>query len=259
MNYNENISDLIDRYNSGELNESERADFLARLQTDPELRVQVSIDRTVTKMLEKKELLKFMEKISKIRGEDYLRHNRTNRVLMAASILLLLSIGLFTLFFYEWGYKDNQNNRGFTWKRDARPVNLNLSLLDQADRYQRFTPAPRGIMHRNTLLANAFQPLVEYELLVGSATRSESFQLLSPKTRISMPKNSVVSFQWKTATEWLPITLEVIDNQGISVRGPVPVQGGCYQLTTDDLGTGLFYWRITSDEGLILMGNLILY
>jgi len=259
MNYNENIEELIDRYNSGELNESERVHFLERLQTDPELRVQVSIDRAITKMLEKKELLKFMEKISKIRGEDYLDHKRPNRVLMAASILLLISFGLFSLFIYKWKLKSSQNDWNLTWKPDARPVNLNLTLLDQAEIYQRFTPAPHGIMHRSSFLANAFQPLVEYELLVGSATRSESFQLLSPKTRISMPKNSVISFQWKTATEWLLVTLEVIDNQGVSVRGPVPVQGGRYQLTTDDLGPGLFYWRIMSDEGLILMGNLILY
>jgi hypothetical protein len=259
MNESEKMSEWIDRYNSGDLQEPELTVFRKMLEVDPVLRVHVSIDRSVNEMLKNDDLLQFIEKVRQIDAQPEKSRGRRNYWLVAASVLLLLSAGIITLCFDQVGLHIPGISGIINKRPSSAPLCLSFYLLNQSRIHQNITPVARREILQNNYLAASFKPIAEYELLVGSVTRCENFRMQSPQTRLSIPRGGVVHFKWNAGSAWYPLTLELLDNKGFVILPPLLMQGNSCQLSTEDIEPGIFYWRIMSDDGLLMMGSLILF
>ncbi len=253
------INEWIDRYNSGDLKEPELSRFRQLLDTDPELRVRVDIDRAVNKMLQNDDLFEFLEKVREVRNRPEPNRNPRFYILIAASLMMLISLGTIFMIFDKTGFVARSIGEVVDRQPSVRPLRLSFYLLRESKGHKKITPVLRREMMRNSMLAAAYRPLAEYELLVGAVCRSENFKLESPLARVGVPRSSVICFRWTGTTVWVPVTLEVLNNKGIAVVAQFPIQGNLYLFDTSCLGRGIFYWRIMSDDGLILMGSLTLF
>jgi hypothetical protein len=259
MNESEKMSEWIDRYNSGDLQEPELTEFRKMLEVDPVLRVHVNIDRSINKMLKNDDLLQFIEKVRQIESQPEKSRGRRHYLLIAASVLTLISVGIITFCFDQINFGVTGIPGLISKRPSSAPLCLSLYLLNQSRIHQNTTPVARREILQNNFLAASFRPIAEYELLVGGVTRCENFKMQSPQTRLSIPRGGVVLFKWSAGSAWYPLTLELVDNKGFVVLPPFPIQGNSYQLYTEDIGTGIFYWRIMSDDGLLMMGSLTLF
>ncbi len=254
----ERMSEWIDRYNTGDLQEPELTLFRKMFEVDPVLRVHVSIDRNINKMLKNSDLLEFIEKVRQIEAQP--EKNRARKYLcIAATVLLLLSVGIITRCFDQVGRHLPGITGVMSNRHPSAPMYLGLYALKQSRANKNTVSASRNIQSEKNLLAANFRPVAEYELLVGGVARCENFRVQSPQARLRIPHGGVVHFNWIAGTILSPLTLELLDNKGFVVIPPLTMQGNSYQLSTEQIGSGIFYWRIMSDEGLLMMGSLTLF
>lgn len=253
------LNEWIELYNSGKLEEPELSRFKSLLDTDPSLRVHVNIDRSINRILENRDLYEFLEKVKMVREQTDGRFSARRFMLAAATVMVMISVGMTMFIVITDGFIPFRISEVIEKKSPPTPLGLSLYLLNESMSYQTISPVGRREIAKRKMLAANFIPLPEYELLVGGISRSEDFKLITPNVRLSLPRQSVITFSWHTEAAWLPLTIVVTDNRGRVLLTQCPLQGCSYQLKTDNLGAGIFYWKFISDEGLILMGSLTLF
>ncbi len=259
MNDHDKINEWIDLYNSGKLKEPDYSGFVQLLKTDPALKIHVNIDKSINKMLEYSDLFEFLETVHKVRSRPENRRSHFRLMMIAASLLVFIATG--------WAIINLSTSRvlqtdfpGMVARNPiSRPLSLSCYFLRNRGSEQKLSITAHRKKMLATRPAERFKPLAEYELLVGGVVRSESFKIRSPKARISVPLKSEIIFAWENGSEWSPILLQVTDNRGKPVVEAIPVAGHAYTLNTRSLSTGLFYWKIMSENGLITMGSFMLF
>ena len=239
--------DWIDRYNDDDLDEKEKAIFQQRMLANPLLRSEVYIDACLTRFLMDFEMQDLMKKIRSASQ----RNSRGNRfmdyLLIAASILCLSMIGgIFYLlrtsaetapiYFLNQTGQHNQQAR-------VDPDKLNGVLPFQKSTHQ-------GLVKKN------FESLAEYELLIGSGTRSDQFKLISPHVNVSIPTGTEIIFKWLNEDKKILISIVFLDNHGITVSETGLNQASSYVLKTKGFKPGLYYWKIMADDKMVIMGKL---
>jgi hypothetical protein len=219
MKDSEKLSEWIDRYRSGELGGPELERFRTLLDADPQLQRELQIDRDLDILISRTDLIEMSQKIRRIRAGRAGPRFGNLPALLAASLLILISIGMILLLGRE--------------EETKAPVARYASMN--------------------------FVPLRELELLVGSVARGSSFRVLQPSERIRAKSGSSVVFEWSSGGSELPVTIEFIDNRGSLVSTSVIMGESRYSYSTAGFSPGLYYWKLISDEQLITMGRLILW
>jgi hypothetical protein len=259
MNDHDKINEWIDLYNSGKLEEPAYSVFIQLMKTDPGLKVHVNIDKSISKMMEYNDLFEFLEKVQKVRSRPENRKSHFRLLLIAASLLIFLTAGLAIMYMGTERVLQTEFSDVIVRNPASRSFSMSLYYLRNAASEKKVSITSHRKKIQAERLAERFKPLAEYELLVGGVVRSDAFKLHSPNIRVSVPFKSEITFAWETGSDWFPITLEISDNRGKQVMEAVPVTGRTYTLNTRELSTGLFYWKVLSENGLITMGSFILF
>ena len=112
----------------------------------------------------------------------------------------------------------------------------------------------------NPLLAENYKPMIQFELLVGSVTRSNQFRLIAPATNLQIDAGNPVRFEWGHQNKAHPVTIALMNNRGALVFETLLLQEDTYIyiLKTKTLHKGLYYWKIMIDDEMVIMGKLTL-
>jgi hypothetical protein len=251
-------SDWIDRYNEDELSETEKSLFQERMLTNPLLRSEVYIDACLNRLLAEEEVLDLMGKIRSASMKNISGNRRMNFLLVAASILCFVMIGgLFYLVRTNMApdtvcsmHRKNQ----FYQTNGADPTKLHCPSDFEQSGHNVSLPFCRSTYQR--LMAKNFEPLSEFELLIGSVTRSHPFKLISPGVNDSISAGTEVLFAWQEYNQAIPISIIIMNNQGIPVYEISLNQTSSYHLKTNGYRAGLYYWKIIMNDDMVLMGKL---
>ena len=149
MNDCEKMNEWIELYNSGNLQEPDLSMFKHLLDRDPELRVRVNIDRSVNKMLQNDDLFEFLEQVKAVREQPEEPRGSKHLMLIAASILMLISTAIITLVFETTGMLSGRLSEVIGQKPSSRPLSLSLYLLTESHYCQTISPVTRREMARN--------------------------------------------------------------------------------------------------------------
>ncbi|MCK9422994.1 MAG: hypothetical protein M0Q38_10375 [Bacteroidales bacterium] len=260
MNDNEIHSDWIDRYHENELSPSELSRFNEIKRQSRILRAEVSVDRCLNDILADPDSLEFFRKVKTI-TQQRKSHTRFDPLLLAAaSVLFLVTIGLilYLLFKDNPGWIDSKNKITMLRKTNHSGP-FTFFQPNPADSIGKVAPAARGELVFHLRLEPDFKSLPELELLVGANTRTTTFKLIAPMTRQQIPAGSVINFTWDNEDNTQPVIISILNNRGKNIFETPGIQGNSYLLDTDDFQKGLFYWRITMEDELIMVGKIILF
>jgi hypothetical protein len=251
-------SDWIDRYNENELSETERLIFQERMFANPLLRSEVSIDAQLNRFLADEDLLDLMSKMrsASLKRTKGFRH--MNALLIAASVICIIMIGgLFYLVrtsitpYSISDMKENDKVNGARMDGRIRPA---YAYEFEQPVHDISFPGIAAINHR--FIAKNFAPLPEFDLLIGSVTRSHLFKLISPGVNDSVSPGTAVQFAWQEYDQTEPISIIMMNNRGDPVFETSLKEVSLFMLETDSYPDGLYYWKIMMDEGIVLMGKL---
>lgn len=231
MNKNENLNDLIERFQSNELEQEELTRFLNRLKHDPILRREVVLDKELNSILANENLLELSEKIRRIREMSHPGRSYWESILVAASIIVLFTVGVLTLFVVSNNVKRSGNRLVTECRPETEQVN------NGSDNYH---------------------PIPEYEILVGVTNRGASFKLHTPPCRMVLSRGTDLIFKWNSSELLDPVAIELFNNNGKKVYESLRFAGNRFLLSTDLFDPGTYYWKIIIDDELISMGRLIL-
>ncbi|MEI6456983.1 MAG: hypothetical protein WCO93_11895 [bacterium] len=231
MKDSEKLKEWIDRYQSGELDGEELSRFRTILENDPLLRRELQIDRDLEILLSRGDLIEISEKIGQARDKRGGPLLRNMPFMIAAALLLLVTIGLSVIL-----WKDHIRN-GKDIQAGAGPADRQTGLYAAVN----------------------FVPLHEFEVLVGTVTRGPSCKLLQPACRISEKRGNRIPFEWTDPDSRAMVTIELFDNRGYIVCSSGMIPGTHYELITRALVPGLYYWKMIIDEELVTMGRLLLW
>jgi len=250
-------SDWIDRYNDNELDETEKAIFQKRMVANPLLCSEVCIDARLNHFLQDNEVMDLMTKIRSVSQRNADGSRRLDSLLIAASLLCLVMIGgIFYLLRTNMVKVDlygQQHSEQQKQKNAEYPVKLNYPPQFDHNYYHDSLPIIKAI--HPGMIAKNFEPLAEFELLIGSVTRSYQFKLISPDMNISISAGTAVLFAWRQSGNMMPVCIVVINNHGIPVSEITIKHGNTYTLKTKGFREGLYYWKIVMDDGMVLMGK----
>jgi hypothetical protein len=250
--------DWIDRYNDNQLDENERAIFEKRMAADPLLRSEVDIDRRLNHFLMDDELLDLMTKVKTVTARHARANPRMNSLLIAASLLSLALTG--GMFYILWTNANNnkvsvaQHASHRSLKSEAEPADDTCSFHHHGYR----TQLPRYDATSQGAPGNSYEPLAEFELIVGSATRSGVFKLISPDVNLIIPAGRELNFRWRYDGNPVPVSIIILTNHGIPLKEIPLCQDGSYSLMTQGLKEGLYYWKIMTGDEMVLMGRFTL-
>jgi len=260
MNDMEITNDWIDRYNENELNEEERAFFIKRMELNPLLRTEVLIDECLNRLYQDEGTMDLMKKIQLARQKPDPRDGRFSCLLIAASLLYLLVLGVILKMVVI--DPDDIVAKGQS-RRDEpgnSPATKAVSVVFQKNHAAVTNPRPQtwNENSQKLYLAMNYTPLPDYELLVGSVTRSAGIELRSPIATLNIRQGTPVKFKWVYQDKRVPVNIVVYDNRGRRIfETPVLLDDSC-KLVTKYWPGGIYYWKIITDEEMICMGKIIL-
>lgn len=113
------------------------------------------------------------------------------------------------------------------------------------------TPVPKA--DSRDLYASNFVPSAQMEALLADAVRGDNLELISPVQQTVFQSEENILFEWAGTIEEA-LFLQIENNKGEEV----------YQTTLSalrfnykpDLPPGLYYWRLESEEDLLMLGRL---
>ena len=255
MKSDENIDELISRYNAGTLEKDELERFLKIMKSDPDIRQETDLDKELTEFLKDKELLAFLKVVDEVRYNRR-KSNRMNYLLIAAVSIILVAIG--SVWIYQ--YSLNEFNRfpiAFDQGRDV----INAEDNQQESPFSNWiSPGYHGSSwikkgQEKELLAANFTPLPYLEGLVGVSMRSTNVSLLSPEFSLQINPGDTVKFQWLGGGEAMP-SIEIIDNLGNRIWIGENLSNEEMDLFTSHWGSGLYYWKFLADDNIIYVGKI---
>ncbi len=239
----------IDRYNEDELNDDEKAIFELSMASSPTLRSEVHIDACLNRFLMDFELQDLMKKIrsasKRNKGGSWLM----DILLIVASILCIsMILGVFYLL--------QSNAETAQHPFSGAPEQAGQELYSAARILKGTLPVQNDQMHHST--ENPSAPLAEFEVLIGSGTRSNKVTLISPNVYVTIPAGNNLLFAWNEHQKAEPRSLVILNNQGITVAEVLLPHATFYNLSTKGYDAGLYYWKIMGEGKMVLMGKFTL-
>ncbi len=250
-------SDWIDRYHENALNQSELKRFSGLYELSGVLRAEVEVDRCLNELLTDQDTLDFYQKINSVSRKQFSTNRRGFLLLMAASFLILFTVGtlLYLLMKFNPAAETLKNPAPLVQKTESSGPAIPESYPEMA-----IAGKPSQISGDEFLLSyppiSCFEVLPELELLVGAHTRTSTFKLIAPIPDQQMAIGSVVVFIWEYIGSALPVTVSILNNRGQSIYKTPSIEGNSYLLDTGDFQKGLYYWKITMEDELIMLGKI---
>jgi hypothetical protein len=254
-------NDWIDRYNENELNEEEKEFFRKRLEVNPLLRTEVYIDECLNKLYQDEGTLDLVKKIQDARQKSDRRGGKLGYLLLAASILYLMALAIiFNRMHYDpVDYASSSNSdQNEIWKGAEGKLlskdNLKIPVQERKMVTQKWQEHSV-----NQYLSLNYMPLPDFELLVGSVTRSSQITIKSPASNWKIAAGYDVKFEWVSQNRVLPVNILFYNNAGNLIFETPALLDDSYILNTKDWPGGIYYWKIILDEEMILLGKLTLF
>ncbi|MEI6433767.1 MAG: hypothetical protein WCP32_02905 [Bacteroidota bacterium] len=255
-------SNWIDRYNDNDLSESEKQLFRTDLRRNSMLRKELLVDTRLNRFLEDKDTLELMKKIKKIARKPYINRRSLILLLVAASILCLITFGSLyfllrsdsvkTLLVSEKKIKQEQEKKN--------GISNAVNRIREGRKIADITPTTRSKIAAIPVNADIYQPIVEYELLVGAITRTTMLRVVLPASEVRTKLNLPILFKWTGEENNAPVFIIIINNKGKAVfSSPAIEKNNSYMLEPSKLGIGLFYWKILVNDQIIMVGKIITY
>lgn len=252
-------SEWIDAYSCGELRGKELKAFKKMAAKNALLRAEIQVDADLERFLADTGAIEFLDKLREAKERQQRKNPPANLLMLAASVVVLMTIGLFM----DGGSRFSgnraaqQDHKGSPGQ--ARPDMIGLrqpggGILISSN----ITPASRRMKMKEAREAARFEPLPEYELLVGGVARYAGFALLSPSTEVKCTRGQAITFRWMTPLTGVPVVIEVTDNRGLVIYTSPPGQGMSFNLATGSFRPGLYYFRIIACDELVKMGRIVL-
>jgi len=261
MNDMEITNDWIDRYNENELNEEEKAFFIKRMELNPLLRTEVLIDECLNRLYQDEGTMDLMKKIHMAQQKPDRRDGRFSYLLIAASLLYLIVLGVIlkmVVIDQEDIVAKGQSHRDEPGNSPAAKIVSEVFQKNPAA-VKNLRPQTWNENSHNLYLAMNYIPLPDYELLVGSVTRSARIELRSPIAILNIQQGIPVKFKWVYQDKKVPVNIVVYDNRGRRVFETLILLDDSYKLVTKYWPGGIYYWKIITDEEMICMGKIILF
>lgn len=256
-------SDWIDRFRDNDLNEVEKLLFLEHLKHNPELRREFELDKQFDRLMGDADTLEFLEILKSLPYRKEMVKKRIHRLLTAATIVGFLTFGSGYLLIHQLIKEEPSvttlNNRELNdTGLNAEPVKFFSGSPDPESGSSREKPRyDSGKPNDDDL----YQPLQEYEWLVGAQYRDGTPELAFPAPDTSISLNGSINFRWYlNSGEEDDVSFVIVNNKGKVVRESVfnrDVQGLSIQATT--LGPGLFYWKLIVADNIAGMGKMTIF
>jgi len=250
-------SDWIDRYHENVLNQAELKKFTGLYEMNGVLRAEVEIDRRLNELLADPETLDFYQKINAVGHKQGRKGHQGLLWLMAASFLVLFTVGALLYLLGKPGPVAGSFDRS-----QERVQHSGISGTPSQESFPELAIAekPSIVFGDKVLLpysaVSSYEVLPELELLVGAHTRTLTFRLQAPAPELQRAVGSEVVYLWENAGSGLSVTITILDNRGQCVMKTKPIEGNSYLLDTGGFQKGLYYWKITVEDELIMLGKL---
>lgn len=239
MNERKKYPELIDRFNAGELEGQELTRFLELLKENPSLQREVKLDKEISNLLKDEDLLDLRKKILSVQRKN--PGNQKNLIyLIAASVLLLISVGLFII-------------TQFPGRQKSLPVNVTKVDSAGSQEFKTRPPASSEKKEKNLLSSN-YTPDPVLESLSGTMTRSGIFLLLHPKPAQVFGRDGEILFSWQ-AQPGKNIILRILNNKGKQVLEYNLNDKQKLKVSLKQLLPGLFYYKILEEDEILVVGK----
>ena len=268
MRHKEKLHEWIDRYNNNELSGEELEIFLEIMKKDYRVREEVWLDNELNSILKQDDILELRKKIKKICSEKPDTRNRNTRIiLMAASILVLLSVE-YTIFYLTHAPKKTNKSdfshfqispekTEFSQKKKALSHSNHNYAIFQKDKQHSLGNDTLEIENTYDLLA-CYQPNIAQENLIGATNRSGSIRMLKPAMFSVFSRKSTIWFSWKTENPE-ETSLIVENNHGNVVYESDTNYNQSVFLKASYLDFGLFYYKIMRKDEVIYFGKFTVH
>ena len=250
----------IGKFTDNELSPEEEAGLLSQASYNPLLRNELRLDRDINDLLSDPDRIKLSENIRKTISFGRGRRFIPSWAKIAAAVILLISFSALGLILLT--------NNGQQYRQALYSITPLFKLRVQAllgffpgkdQILASSTPSMRRQLIQNTASDNEYTPRPEYEFLVGSVTRDLSVFVISPMPRVYCKGDSVLQFSWKWLGGYVPVNLEITDNQGRVVLKNNQITDVSYILHTRNWARGLYYYKIIAADELVTVGSISIY
>jgi hypothetical protein len=254
------LSEWIEKFNSRELYGADLIRFLELLKENPDLRREVILDKDLEHFLADEDLLELRKRMhaAQRKAEEPQRESGRKYLLLAASVLLVLGMGLIYGLFRENRLRPDRsffsvNSPASLEGTDScRHGNPRKMCQDGTGKERDSTLLKTG----KTLYASNFRPYKPMEGLVGAVTRSEGFFLLSPVSSKYKPQDSIV-IEWKSPLNG-DYSIRLVNNRGNTVQLIHSGNGRRVVIPGGTLSPGLFYFCVLCDGKSESFGKFLL-
>ena len=97
----EKLPEMIDRFNNKDLHGKELKEFIELMKQDPELRLEVKLDKDLNEILSDSDILELREKVLKCKIPKESNYMRLPILFLAASVTFLIGLAIFVFFMDE--------------------------------------------------------------------------------------------------------------------------------------------------------------
>lgn len=246
----------IDRFNEGEMTFEERGAFAEQIKHDVLLQTEVNLDRELSQFLSDPDRVEMMTKIGLVTGRNRSVSTGIRIFLVAASLVTLVSVAalLYLVIRLEKEPLAGSSQRDIQ-VRNAVPLR-SLVTGEQGRTVKKERKTMTGKGNHRVLLASAFEVLPEFEVLVGTVTRSSMVTLKKPAVETTLHPGESLMFEWEGARH--RVTVRIYTNHGRLITSCTPYSSHYYVLRTLGYASGLYYWKIFCGEELMQTGKVFI-
>ncbi|MCX6277511.1 MAG: hypothetical protein NT004_05380 [Bacteroidetes bacterium] len=252
----------IDRYSEDDLNESEKKIFMTNLGRNSMLRKELLIDTRLNRFMEDKETIELMRKIKNIAGKPYLIRWRFTRLMVAASLLCLITFGAVYFLLHTDPVKTLRvSERNLKPEPETRNgISQAMNRIREVREIADITPITRREVAAIPVNSEIYKPMIEYELLVGAVTRNSIVRMVSPASEVKTKLNLPIWFKWTGGDKYVQVYIIIMNNKGKAVfSSPEIGKSQSYMVEPSKLGIGLFYWKVLVNDEIIMIGKIVTY
>jgi len=262
----ESLPEWIDRYNNKKLHGRDLEEFVELMKNDPELKLDVKLDKDLNEILEETDIIELRRKIIKNKIPKESNGPGLSFFLFAASVTIFIGLAIL-VFIWLRKTDDEIMNAEYKYIR-ADTVKITKKQLtpdeqiaqDKATIDSIISRKNRGEIKTNKekLLADNYTIFPPYEGLIGETSRAGYFKLLKPEIATDLIKGSVVTFSWETIL-MNTFTIIITNNKGQQVFVSPVITGKNFSFNTSELSEGLYYYKFIHNDEIIYFGKFTLH
>ena len=173
----EKLPEWIDRFNKKDLHGNELKEFLELMKQDPELRIEVKLDKELNEALADTDIIELRKKVGKCKIPKESNHMRLPILFLAASITILIGLAIFIYIwmrqadhtFMNTDYSHDPYDTSVFKKRqftDEEQIALDREAFDSMTSHKEKGNIKAG---DKILLTDNYKPYPPYESMVGKS------------------------------------------------------------------------------------------